>query len=604
MRRFLALGALFFVTLATTFGIWTYQQLPSGAQIEKIMRHPQVSVRVTEEGRLKPVGCRGCGIFLAPEDVPQTVKDAVIAIEDRRFDLHPGLDPIGLVRAVNANLSAGKVSQGGSTITQQLAKALMLSRERTIMRKILDGLLALKIEYHFSKDEILAAYLNHAYFGSSKGGSAYSLEQAARKYFNKRARNLNLYEAALLAGSLKAPNRYNVSRNPKKAHARAELVLAAMLDQNKITEEQARRAKALGVRKGNKAYLPLDSGYFQAWVAREASAVLPDDLEPQTLHLVTTLEPNRQLYAELAGRRLLSWTRDRNARQIGLVAMGTDGAVRAMVGGRNFAESQFNRVTQARRQPASAFKPIVYLAALEQGFDPDSIIDDRHTAVGDWQPRNFDGRYHGRVTLSDALAKSYNAATVRLAQKIGYAPVIETARRLGIASRLKDHPSLALGAAEVTLLDLTKVYAVFANGGSKVVPYGLYGVRDAQGRILHWRSDAAREQIVEPRHAGQLRAMLFKVMTEGTGRKAAFSHPAFGKTGTSQDHRDAWFVGFSGQLVTGLWIGNDNDTPMRRVTGGEAPARAWRNFMENAHLGHAPIAVKDVAKPALLLAGK
>lgn len=602
MRRILGLIALL-PSLGLGLGLWVYFSLPSADQIRAMMKHPQVSVTLTEDGRLTDARCRGCGIFLEADAIPATVKDAVIAVEDRRFRSHWGVDPVGLARAALVNLTSGRLRQGGSTITQQLAKQLMLSPRRTLPRKLHEAALALKIELHFSKDEILAAYLNHAYFGRTRGNVAYSLEQAARKYFGKRARDLNLTEAAMLAGALKAPNVYNPQRNPAKARARARVVLATMVEAGVISRAEAERAGQARVRPGSKPFVPLDERYFVSWVTEQAADLIPEGSEAQTLFLITTFEPNRQLYAELAGRRLLGWTQGRRARQLGLVAMELDGAVRAMVGGRSFAESQFNRVTQARRQPASAFKPLVYLAALEAGYRPASLIEDRPTEIDGWRPRNFDGRYHGRVTLTEALSGSYNAATVRLAQRVGFARIADLARRLGLPVSREAHPSLALGASEASLLELTSIYASFAKEGAKVRPFGIYGIRDTRGRMLYWRGRAEEEQVVDARAARDLNLMLRQVVTKGTGRQAAFSHAACGKTGTSQEHRDAWFIGFSGQLATGLWIGNDDGSPMRAVTGGQAPARAWRNFMENAHLDRAPQAIAGLQdrKPWLRL---
>ena len=401
---------------------------------------------------------------------------------------------------------------------------------------------------------------------------------------------------------LKAPNRYNLKRRPESAHERTETVLAALLETRKIGRKEHEQALRQGVRRGTEPYRELKARYFVSWLVKQDLPLSERKRRNQTLYVVTTLDPNIQLYGRVTAKRLVHKARPYGADQVALVAMAPRGAVRAMIGGVSFRESQFNRATQARRQPASAFKPLVYLAALEAGMVPESRLLDRRVTINGWSPRNFDGRYLGKISLADGLVLSRNAATVRLAQDLGTERIVDLARRLGMTADFQDVESLALGTIETSLLEMTKVYAAFANGGRKVAPFGILGVRDAKGAMLHWRPAPRDEAVVEARHVRKLNWMLRQAVTRGTGKNAAFSHPACGKTGTSQDHRDAWFIGYSGQLVTGLWVGNDAAKETRGLRGGGMTAKAWRNFMENAHIGRPPAPIAGLAVPVAQLA--
>ena len=502
--------------------------------------------------------------------LPAHLPHAVIAIEDRRFLEHGGIDPIGLARALWVNIVEGGVRQGGSTITQQLAKNIFLTPERSIERKIREALLAFWLEWRYDKNRIISLYMNRTYFGSG----AYGVDAAARRFFSKPAAEVDLWEAAVLAGLLKAPSRLSPAVNPAGAAERGRLVLQAMADTGFISAERAAEAAASTLRTATE---PDGRGYFADWVLAQVDRRL--GMVDRDLRITTTFDPGLQ---RLAAETVADALADRsNPSQAALVAMSPDGAVRAMIGGRDYGASQFNRATQALRQPGSAFKLFVYLAALERGLHPDDIVTDARVDIGGWAPRNFDGRFRGSVTMRDAFAQSLNAAAVRLADRAGRARVAEAARRLGITSDLAPDLTIALGSNAVRLIELTGAYATFANGGAGVIPYGVQRIEG-----VFERSGAGAGEAVAPGVAASMNDLLAAVVTRGTGRAARLAdRPAAGKTGTSQSFRDAFFVGFTGNLVAGVWVGNDDGTPMDEVTGGGLPARIWRDFMEAAHEG-------------------
>ena len=511
------------------------------------------------------------------EELPPWLPAAVLAIEDRRFFEHAGVDVRGIVRAAWANLRAGSIRQGGSTITQQLAKNLFLSPGRTWRRKVQEALLAVWLERRFAKRDILALYLNRVYLGAG----TYGVEAAARRYFGKSARHVTLAEAAMLAGLFKAPSRYAPSANPQGARRRAAVVLDAMAQTGSISADQARRA---GARSGTivRPRPPPHRGrYFAAWVVER----VPDFAGRVTrdLAVVTTLDPALQGAAEAVIRDALAREgSSRGASQAALVALGADGAIKAMVGGSDHATAPFNRAVHARRQPGSAFKLFVYLAGLEAGYAPDSLWHDAPVVIDGWRPRNYSGTFAGTVTMSQALARSINTVAVRVAEAAGRERVIAAAQRLGIVSALAPHPSLALGTAEVNLLELTTAYATLGNGGHGILAHGIREIGVRGGGVLYRREGSGLGRAIGARDARALTAMLEAVVTEGTGRAADPGVPAGGKTGTSEDHRDAWFIGFAGGLTAGVWVGNDDGTPMKGVTGGGLPARIWRSFMMRA----------------------
>lgn len=526
---------------------------------------------------------------------------AVIATEDRRFYGHWGLDPVSVMRALFNNIEEGHVVEGGSTITQQLAKNVFLTPERTFKRKLEEAMLALWLEWRFTKDQILALYLNRVYFGAG----TYGVEAAARRYFDKPPSQLTLAESALLAGLLKAPSRFAPTNDPDLARKRAALVLDAMLEAGFITKEARTKAgrTPLKLAAGTRS---MGAQYFADWVLD----TLPDLIGPTRGELVveTTLHLPFQRAAERAVDRALEATGQAlGASQVALVSIDRDGAIRAMVGGRAYGASQFNRATQAKRQPGSAFKPFVYLAALEHGRTPSWHINDAPIQIGHWSPANFGGGHKGDVTLETALAESINTVAVRLTESIGREAVIETAQRLGIHSPLAPVPSLALGTQEVGLLELTSAYVPFARAGELPRVHGIERVLTRQGRVLYMAKAVPMARVVASADAGAMNAMLRAALLRGTGLKARLSNrDAAGKTGTSGDFRDAWFVGYTADLVTGVWVGNDDGTPMRKVTGGGLPAEIWHAYMERAAAvypsrplpdgGYAPLTDSEIAE--------
>ena len=567
--RFMATAFVWAVIATGAVLAWYAYDLPDVDRALAATRQPTVTL-LAADGAV--IATRGdlYGLPVGLDKLPAALSRAVLATEDRRFYNHYGVDIIALVRAALANYRAGRIVQGGSTITQQVAKNLFLTPERTLKRKVQELLLAFWLESKLSKDQILAVYLNRVYLGSG----AYGVEAAARRYFARPARRLTAYQSAMLAGMLKAPSRTNPIANPKAAARRTRVVLANMKAAGYLTADQA---KALAKRKGD-ARIPDRAGrHFADWVLDRVSGyVTPGDRD---LIVVTTLDQRLQRRAEAAvGASGI-------ASEAALVALSAEGAVLAMVGGRDYSQSQFNRATQAMRQPGSAFKPIVYLAGLEAGLTPDSTLIDKPLTVEGWSPRNFERTHQGPVTLRRALARSINTVAVSVSERAGRARVIATARRLGITAALGPGPSLALGAAEISLLEMTAAYVPFANGGTGVWPHAIQSIRDAGGREIYRRRGSGPGRVVAEAHVAAMNDMLAAAVDSGTGRAAAFGPPAAGKTGTSQNNRDAWFIGYTGHMVTGIWMGHDDGRSLGKVTGGGAPARLWRTFMAAAHEG-------------------
>ena len=563
-------------------GVITYfaLTLPSTNDIAVAERRPSVTL-LAADGSLVATFGDLFGEPLRLSEMPRYLPQAVIATEDRRFYSHFGIDPWGMLRAGVADLRAGHVVQGGSTITQQLAKNLFLTNERTFKRKIQETLLALWLEHKFSKDQILEIYLNRVYLGAG----TYGVDAASHRYFNKSARNLSLTEAAIIAGLLKAPTRFSPAHDSDLAAERAQQVLANMADAGFITAAQAQEAAASEKHElAASARSPPGSRYFADWVAAELGRL--NEAQGRDVVVVTTLDPRMQAAADAAIAATLD--RDGEKAQVdegALVAMTPDGAVRAMVGGRDYGESQFNRATQAQRQPGSSFKPFVYLAALEHGMRPTDIFDDHRIRIGKWEPHNFENKYLGPVTAADALAESLNSVAAQVLERAGIDNVIEAARRLGISSNLTRDASLALGTSEVSLIDLASAYCAFASGGIGAWPYSISEIRDTHGAVLWHRSGEGPGRVIDPEIAGEMNRMLMGVMQHGTGKSAQLDRPAAGKTGTTQDFHDALFVGFTADLVAAVWFGNDDNAPMKNVTGGTLPARTWKAFMVQATQG-------------------
>jgi penicillin-binding protein 1A len=517
---------------------------------------------------------------LAPveaKDMPAAVVDAVLSIEDRRFYRHGGVDVPSVLRALRQDVEAGKTVAGGSTITQQLVKVLFLNPERTFRRKFQEAVIAIWIEHHLTKNEILTSYLNNVYLGSGATG----FSAAARLYFGKKVGDLSVPEAAMLAGMINAPEEEDPLHDLDAARRRAATVLDAMVANGKLTEEAALTAKLHPATPVSTEISPSSTGWFVDWVYNEASAVTPPFAG--TVRMRTTLDMRMQeAAANIVKSTLAKYGEQMHVEQAALVAMRPDGAVVAMVGGRSYARSQYNRAVQAERQPGSAFKLFDYYAALRAGFNPDDEILDSPVDVHGWQPQNYGRRYHGEVTLAEAFADSLNDATVRLSQDVGIGQVIAAAHDLGLHAPLKNNPSIALGTGEVTLLDLTSAYAAVRAGKAPINAWGVSGIKMSNDSNYQPIDHKDGSQHSLGQYQAGLIDLLQGVVEHGTGRAAALQGFAAGKTGTTQDYRDAWFVGFDDSLVVGVWVGNDDHSPMKGVVGGSLPAKIWKDFMLQA----------------------
>ncbi len=528
----------------------------------------------------------GVETYVPLDLLPQHLVDAVVATEDRRFFEHWGLDPVGLLRAAYTNLRSGRVAQGGSTITQQLAKNLFLNSERSLARKAEELVLALWLEVRLGKRNILELYLNRVYFG----GGAYGVEAAAQRFFNKPARQVTLPEAAVLAGLLKAPSKFSPVSSPESARARARTVLAKMQEAGLLSAEGAEAAASGDVQFADRHHARDKTGVDYAVDAVLEKLPLLTAGKTGDLVVETTIDLALQKRAQGLVQEALAEGNGTGASQAGMIAMELDGAIRVLVGGRSYAESQFNRALRAKRQPGSSFKVFVYLAALENGMRPDSIVHDLPILGSGWSPRNESAGYRGAVTMREALTHSMNAATARLHMSIGAKKTANAAHRLGIHSELREDASLALGTSEVTLIELTEAYGVIANQGRSVEPYMIRRVKAASGEVLFQHHVPALRTLVAPQQVAALNDMLTSVVQKGTGKRAQLPrHVVAGKTGTSQDFRDAWFVGYTAQMVGGVWVGNDDRRPMNRIMGGNLPARLWRDVMAAAHENRAPV---------------
>jgi len=504
---------------------------------------------------------------------------AVIAIEDRRFYRHYGVDPIGIGRAAVNNLLHGR-SEGGSTLTQQLAKNLFLSSERSFDRKTREAIIAIWLENKLGKDRILELYLNRVYLGSG----AYGVEAAARRYFNKSAHNLTLLESATLAGLLKAPSRLSPARAPKAAYARAQLVLAAMRQEGMIDDVQLLQARAepmahpAGIWSGSENYVADYALQLLPWLLGEVD---------EDIIIETTLDLSLQRVAERSLREQVTKAgKGHNVTQGALVSLDRNGAIRAMAGGVDYAASQYNRAVEARRQPGSTFKPFVYLAALERGLTPNTVRNDMPIRIGKWTPRNAGNKYMGEVTLATALSHSLNSVAAQLIMETGTNKVVAMAHRLGIHTALADNASIALGTSEVSVLELTGAFLPLANGGYKPQTHLIRRIVTAKSKVLFDIGAIQSERVLQPHTVAMMNAMLEQTITSGTAKSANIGRPAAGKTGTSQNSRDAWFIGYTADTVTGVWLGNDNSSPMKQVSGSTLPVIIWKTYMQQAEKGH------------------
>ena len=546
-------------------------------RLGELNRTPSITL-TDEAGQVFATRGAAFGYRVKVEEMPRYLPLAFISTEDKRFYSHSGLDYRGLMRALVRNWSAGGIVQGGSTITQQLAKNTFLTPARTWQRKLEEMFLSFWLERHYSKDEILTLYLNRIYLGSG----AYGVDAAAREYFDKSIKDVTLPEAAMLAALTRAPSRYSPEANLKLAQERAAVVLDLMVEEGHISASEARRAKANPAKPVIKPELE-SANYFADFVMEQLKML---NITPnKDLVVRTTIDIRLQGIAQKAIVNALDTEgARRNATQGALVAMEPSGAVRSLVGGRDYTQSSFNRAYQSKRQPGSSFKPFVFVAALEAGLTPDDVREDAPYEAKGWNPENYDGRYLGPITLREAMSKSINTVAIRIADEVGRSKVIATAQRLGISSPLEPNRSLPLGTSEVTLFEMTRAFASFANNGNRVEPFAILDVKTSDGTVLFQHRDRPPEQVLSRTTLEEMNQMMYEVVQTGTGQRADLApRQVAAKTGTSQDWRDAWFLGYTADFIGGVWLGNDDNTPMSRVVGGSLPASIWKSYMVEAH---------------------
>ncbi|WP_411819468.1 PBP1A family penicillin-binding protein [Hyphococcus formosus] len=571
------LSVFAFTGLVIFAAIFAYfaSDLPDTAELWREGDGPKITLLAADGAPIMMHGVsHGAPVKLA--SLPRHVPNAVLAVEDRNFYHHFGVNPVSIVRALIVNANEGSVRQGGSTITQQLAKNVFLSGERTMKRKIQELMLSLWLEHKFRKDEILTLYLNRVYFGAG----AYGIDGASYRYFGKSASKLTVGEAAVLAGLLKAPSRYSPTSNPDDAGKRGRLVIEQMVTAGFLTRREANAAIAEPVLLATPRFEA--APYFIDHVMREART-LSQSVDADLI-IRTTFDPKVQAAAETGLVAGLAISGDGLENIEGaVVVMDREGAVRAMIGGRDYGRSQYNRATQAKRQPGSAFKPFVYLAAMSRGEMADSTIIDAPVQIGKWSPGNYKDKFYGEVTLREALARSLNSAAIRLQERVGRSYVRETARNMGWSESLNPGPSLALGVDEISPLNLAAAYVPFANGGFQVVPHVIDRIETADGDIIFRRTGTIISEAASPSAIAATNDMMLSVTEWGTGKAAKIpGYKVAGKTGTSQNSRDAWFAGHAGGLVGVVWLGHDNNEPMDGITGGRAPAIIWREMMARA----------------------
>ncbi|MFG1201993.1 penicillin-binding protein 1A [Xanthobacter aminoxidans] len=564
-------------------GVIAYEasKLPSMQTLMIPKRPPTVTVQGADGKTIATRGDMG-GVAVPIGELPPYLPKAFVAIEDQRFYSHFGLDPEGLARALVTNLTSRRLRQGGSTLTQQLAKNLFLTQERTASRKMQELVLALWLEHKFTKDQLLDLYLNRVYFGAG----AYGVEAAAQRYFGKSARQVTLAEAAMLAGLVNSPSRLAPTRNLKGAQTRANLVLAAMRDQKMISADMASTAQARPAQLARSG-MPDSSGYVADWVMDQLDSVLGDGELPGDVTVRTTIDPALQKAGEAALEDTLAKSGTKyGVGQGAIVVLDPDGGVKALIGGRSYADSQYNRAVTARRQPGSAFKPFIYLTAVEHGLTPESVREDAPIQLKGWRPENSTRDYRGPVTLTTALALSLNTVSVRLVLEFGPKAVVQTAHRMGISSNLDPNPSIALGTSEVSVLELAGAYTPFANGGLGVMPHVIDSVIGPDGKSLYERNVTGMGRVVASEYVAMMNHMMTQTLATGTARRADLpGWEAAGKTGTSQDYRDAWFVGYTAKYVTAVWLGNDDSSPTKKASGANLPVEIWSRVMKAAHQG-------------------
>ena len=557
----LGLVALIVAVAVAVAYLPSYNQLTQRSDLGQMIR-----VRAANGQVLVSVG-PSFGRWLSYEQIPPEMRAAMISIEDRRFRGHIGVDPIGIARSLKVRVDTGRFSQGGSTITQQLARNIFLTNSRTFGRKIREAILALALERKFTKDQILELYLNRVYFG----GGAYGIDAASRTFFGHGADRLSLSEAAIIAGLVKAPSNYSPTADVEAARTRSAVVLSSMVRNGFISPATAATADPADVRIV-RTTRENSVRYFTDWALPQLDTLIEATSQP--IDVWTTLDPRMQVAAD----RAIAANTPKGA-QGALVAIDRDGAVRALVGGRDYVSSIYNRATQAERQPGSAFKLFVYLAALESGMKPTDTIVDEPVTIDGWTPRNSTRTNAGPVSLREAFSRSINTISAKIGAQLGFGTIADMARRFGITTPISTYPSMVLGTSDVRLIELTRAFASVANKGVAVTPYGIRKVVTADGQLLYQHEPTEERVLVAPWVAAEMTDLLQSAVLSGTGRAAQIGRPVAGKTGTTTSNKDGWFVGFSSGLTTGVWMGRDDARPVGGLQGGTAPARAFRDFM-------------------------
>lgn len=576
--------------LGLFLGYFAYT-LPDISGIGVIEKRPSMVLQTKSGDRFTTYGDL-YGDMLPIEEIPSSMKQAVLATEDSHFYNHFGINPVSLTRAAWRNYQAGKVVQGGSTITQQLAKNLFLTPERTMGRKVRELLLAFWLETDYTKDEILALYLNRMYFGSG----TYGIDAASRKYFSKPATQLTTAESAMLAGLLKAPTYYAPTLSLERAQNRARIVVGRMVDEDFLTESQAQAVLAKPATLKNVSRDFRNVRYFADWAVSEVQSYI--GRTGKDLIVTTTLDLQMQRDAEtVLETRLKADSRLKDVEQGAFVAMHPNGAVKAMVGGRSYSRSVYNRATIARRQPGSVFKTIVYLAGFENGLAPDDTFTDGPINIDGWKPNNYTKKYNGDMSLREAYARSINTVAVKVTESIGRDKVADMASNLGLSGNFPLHPSISLGTNEVSLLEMTTAHAIIANGGTRVLPYAVLEIREKGGDVLYTRQSSGQGRVISAKTVNKMQDVMTAAIKWGTGKAANPGFAAAGKTGTTQDYRDAWFIGFTPDLVAGVWFGNDDGSSTKRVNGSNLPAVAWKDFILHSNTSQAIAFVKIEEEP-------
>ncbi|HEY6917131.1 MAG TPA: PBP1A family penicillin-binding protein [Allosphingosinicella sp.] len=562
-------GLVALIALVVAVGV-AMSQLPSYQQLVRRDDLGQmIRVRGADGSVLVSMG-PSFGEWLTYNEIPPVMRNAMIAVEDRRFRYHPGVDPIGLTRAFAVRLQRGTWREGGSTITQQLARNIFLTNKRTFARKFQEAILALALERRFTKDQILELYLNRVYFG----GGAYGIDSASRLFFGHSAKNLNVSEAAIIAGLVKAPSNYSPTADAEAARDRAKVVVDLMVETGMLSAAEAASAEPARV-----AFAPTEKQnsvrYFTDWVLPQLDTLIDETSDP--IEVWTTLDPAMQRAADAA----INANTPKGA-QGALVSLDRDGAVRAMVGGKDYVDSIYNRATQARRQPGSSFKLFVYLTALESGYTPTTMVEDSPVTIAGWSPRNSNRRFVGPISLRGAFSLSINTVSAKIGQDVGFGTIADMARRFGITTPVNTQPSMVLGTSDVRLIDMTRAFAAVQRKGVAVTPYGISKVTLGDGTVLYQHRDDESRVLVAPWVAAQMTDLLQSAVLTGTGRAAQIGRPVAGKTGTTSSNKDGWFIGFSSGLTTGVWMGRDDAKSIAGLQGGTAPARAFRDYMIQA----------------------